>query len=429
MAWRIVQDHERPGLLFAATEFGVFFTIDGGEQWVKLAGGVPVIPFRDLVIQKRENDLVGATFGRGFFILDDYTPLRHITEQSLQAEALLFPVRDAHWYIPKLPLGDFEENGKSSQGDSFYVAPNPPFGAVFAYYLRDGLKTAEESRREEEKKLEEQGEDTPYPGWEALRNEEAEDHPAIVLTVSDADGNVIRRIEGPVEPGFHRVAWDLRYAKSSPWTPEQEGDSYIEIPGPLARPGSYRVSMAKRVNGRLTPLGDEQSFEVVPMRERGLKGASAGEVVAFAIRLDDLTRQVSGAESSVESLLTEAGAIKQTLLRSTAPDALRDRARAIELELLELQQKIEGNERRDLYQDIGPVPINQRLQVAVMGNFRSTYGPTATHLASVEIAESQFADVKARLKRIHDSDLPALRQQLNEAGVPWTPGRGIPGED
>jgi photosystem II stability/assembly factor-like uncharacterized protein len=143
VVWRIVQDHERPGLLFAATEFGVFFTIDGGGQWVKLAGGVPVISFRDLVIQKRENDLVGATFGRGFFILDDYTPLRHITEQSLQAEGLLFPVRDADWYIPKLPLGDFEENGKSSQGDSFYVAPNPPFGAVFTYFLKEGLKTAE----------------------------------------------------------------------------------------------------------------------------------------------------------------------------------------------------------------------------------------------------------------------------------------------
>ena len=280
--WRIVQDHVKPGLLFAGTEFGVFFTIDGGEKWVKLGGGAPTISFRDLVIQQRENDLVAASFGRSFWILDDYTPLREISEEQLKNESVLFPVRDALWYIPKLPLGDFETGGKASQGDSFFLAPNPPFGAVFTYYLNEGLKTAQERRREAEKKVEKAGGDTPYPGWDALREEEVEEAPAIVLTVRDSGGEVVRRIEGPVSAGFHRVAWDLRYPLSSPWTAEPEKPQYIRILGPLAPPGTYTVSLAKRLNGQLTRLGEERTFEVKSIGERGLPGASAGERIVDA---------------------------------------------------------------------------------------------------------------------------------------------------
>jgi len=428
VVWRIVQDHVNPGLLFAGTEFGGFFTIDGGQLWVKLSGGAPTIPFRDLAIQKRENDLVGATFGRGFWILDDYSPLRQVDAGQLQKEALLFAVRDADWYLPSMPLGDFGVNGKASQGDAFFLAPNPPFGAVFTYYLKDGLKTSLEQRRETEKERQEAGGDNPYPGWEALRQEETEEAPAVVLTVHDAAGDVVRRIEGPVTPGFHRVAWDLRYPLSSPWTPEPEGERYIEIPGPLAAPGTYRVSLAKRVNGQLTELGLEQAFEVVPILERGLKGATPEEVVAFLRRLDDLNRQVSGAGAALDALLVETGAIKATLLRSPAPDELRDRARRFELELLQLQQTLKGNETRALYSEEGPVSISQRLNVAVMGNFRSTYGPTPTHERMLEIATSQFADVKARMERLTGTDLPLLRRDLDAAGVPWTPGRGVPAE-
>ena len=426
IAWRIVQDHVNPKLLFLGTEFGVFFSIDGGNKWTKLAGGAPTIPFRDLVIQTRENDLIGATFGRSFWILDDYTPLRTVTADQLQQEATLFPVRDALWYIPSMPLGDFEENGKSSQGDGFFVAPNPSFGAMFTYYLKDGLKSSQEQRREREKKQEADGTGTPYPGWDAIRAEETEEAPSIVMTVTDDEGNVIRRLEGSIEAGFHRLAWDLRYPLSSPWKPEDSGENYIEILGPLALPGNYQVSLAKRVNGQLTPLGDAQAFKVVQMREPGLKGASPEQVVAFTRGLDDLNRQVQGAASAIAVALTETGAIKQTLLRSGAALTLRDTTRTLELELMELQDRINGNVTRDLYGDPGPVSIKQRIDAAMMGTFRSSYGPTPTHIRSMEIARAEFAEVKTALQQIHDSTLPALRKQLDDAGVPWTPGRGVP---
>jgi photosystem II stability/assembly factor-like uncharacterized protein len=428
LVWRIVQDHVAPGLLFAATEFGVFFTIDGGQQWVKLSGEAPTIAFRDLVIQKRENDLVGASFGRGFWILDDYTPLRQVSASQLQKQATLFPVRDALWYIPKLPLGDFEVHGKGSQGDAYFVAPNPPFGATFTYYLSEEIKTGHERRRDDEKALAEAGEDTPYPGWDAIRAEETEEPPAIVLTISDSTGNVVRRIEGPVTAGFHRVAWDLRYPLSTPWTAEPPDDSYIEMPGPLAAPGQYSVSLAKRVNGQLTGLGQQQAFAVRPMRARGLSGASTDEMVAFTLRVDDLNRQVTGAGAAVEELLTETRAIKETLLRSQAPQALRERARSIELDLLAMQQQLQGNETRSLYGEEGPVSIARRLEVAKFGTFRSTYGATAMHERVIEIAHQQFEGVKIRLRQITQDDLPALRRDLDSNNVPWTPGRGVPAD-
>ncbi|MBT8143629.1 MAG: glycosyl hydrolase, partial [Gammaproteobacteria bacterium] len=225
LLWRLVQDHVNSNLLFVGTEFGVFFTIDGGQRWVKLEGGAPNIPFRDLAIQKRENDLVGATFGRGFYILDDYTPLREISESDLQKEAVLFPVKDALWYLPKNTLGRERGDGnRATQGASFFIAPNPPFGAVFTYYLRDELKSKKETRREAEKKAEKKGDDTPYPGWDALRAEEFEGDPAIIFTVRDEGGNVIRHFDAPAKAGFQRAAWDLRYPAKLPWAEDLEDE-------------------------------------------------------------------------------------------------------------------------------------------------------------------------------------------------------------
>ena len=233
----MVQDHERPELLFAGTEFGIFFTIDGGNKWVKLTGGIPNIPFRDLAIQKRENDLVGASFGRSFFVFDDYTPLRQVSEEMLGHEATLFPVRDAWWYIEKRPLG---RSSKATQGGDFFVAPNPPFGAVFTYYLKDGYKSKKAERQEAEKKTAEEGGDTPNPGWDALLAEAQEEAPGVLFTISDASGNVVRRMTAPAGKGFHRVAWDLRFPETDAVTSLEEEQGFgRDAGGPLVEPGRY----------------------------------------------------------------------------------------------------------------------------------------------------------------------------------------------
>src|SRR5256885_3216957 len=138
------EDTVNPNLLFAGTEFGAFFTVDGGKKWTQLKGGLPTISVRDMVIQQRENDLVLATFGRGFYILDDIAPLRQIKPDSLQQETIFFPVKNALMYIERRPLGGSK---KGFQGDAFYAADNPPFGANFTYYLKDKVKTKKEKRQ------------------------------------------------------------------------------------------------------------------------------------------------------------------------------------------------------------------------------------------------------------------------------------------
>ena len=427
VAWRLVQDHVNPELLFAATEFGVFFTIDS-QTWTKLSGGTPNISFRDLAIQKRENDLVGATFGRSFYVFDDYTPLRSVTAKSLASDTMLFPVRDALWYLQRMPLGEFRTGSKASQGDAYFVADNPPFGAVITYYLPKAIQTGKEQRREREKEIEKAGGDTPYPGWDALRVEKTEEDPAVVLTVRNSNGEIVRKLEGPAKAGFHRVAWDLRYAESSPWT-EKPQDNYIVFSGPLAAPGDYTVSLATRVNGVLKETGLQSSINVKLMRQNSLATVSTDEVVAFGSRLDELMREGNGADSAMKALLAELTAIKQTLLRSGADSALRAQARALELEVLDLQLQLSGDEARDLAGDSGPVSVARRINVAQMGTSFSSYGPTPTHERSLEIAEQNFAGIKTALERIFNTELPALRKAMDEAGVPWTPGRGVPGSD
>jgi len=427
LAWRLVQDHVKPELLFAATEFGVFFTIDT-VTWTKLSGNVPNISFRDLAIQKRENDLVGASFGRSFWVLDDYTPLRSVTPKNLASDTMLFPVRDALWYLQRMPMGEFRTGSKASQGDEYFIADNPPFGAVITYYLPKDIQTAKEKRREREKKVEKEGGDTPYPGWDALRAERNEEEPAVVLTVLDSHGQVVRKLEGPAKAGFHRVAWDLRYPESSPWT-DKPGDDYIVFSGPLAAPGDYTVSLATRVNGVVTETGLQTPIHVELMRQNSLAKASPAEVVAFAKRLDNLMRESEGADSAIKSLLTELSAVKQTLLRSDASASLRSQARDMELQVLDLQLQLSGDEVRDLNGDPGMVPVNRRIGVARMGTAFSSYGPTPTHLNSLQIAEQNFAGIKSALDKVYGTELPALRKALDDAGVPWTPGRGVPGSD
>ncbi len=129
-AWAINQDHVNPDLLFLGTEFALFFSPDGGQRWVQLRGGLPTAQIRDMDIQKRENDLVLGTFGRSFYVLDDYSALREVTAASLNEEARLFPLRNAYQFST---LTQYRAAGDD------WPAENPPYGAVFTYHVRQTM--------------------------------------------------------------------------------------------------------------------------------------------------------------------------------------------------------------------------------------------------------------------------------------------------
>jgi photosystem II stability/assembly factor-like uncharacterized protein len=426
LVWRVVQDHVKPDLLFAGTEFGIFFTIDGGRRWMKLGGDVPAIAFRDLAIQRRENDLVGGSFGRGLFVLDDYSGLREVTEEALSREAVLFPTRRAWWYVEREPFG---EGGRASQGASYFAAPNPPFGAVFTYHLADDVRSREKARQEKEKPLVEAGKDTPYPGWAEVEAERREPKPATVLTVRDVAGNAIRRIEGPTGKGFHRVAWDLRLPPTQAIgfrRPFEEEDG--EGPrGVLAAPGTYTVTLSKQVGGKTTELAGPVSFEVVRMRRGALPGADPKDTAAFLARLAEAERATTGATQAVSQALKRVEALATALDRSrSGPDGLDAELQAIRQELYSIEEALVGNRSRASVEDDGPHTITRRVQVAATGTRWSTYGPTPTLRRSLEIAEAEFAKVRARLDAVLEERLPAFEKRLEAAGAPWTPGRPVP---
>jgi hypothetical protein len=424
--WRIVQDHEKPGLLFLGTEFGVFFTVNGGGRWTKLKGGAPNIPFRDLVIQKRENDLVGATFGRSFYVLDDYTPLRSVTEDMLQDDTVLFPVRRAHWYVPKRPLGCSKEGCKGSQGDDFYNAPNPPFGATFTYYLPDPIRSSKDARREVEKEKEKQNESVEFPTWDRILGELREDDPAIVFTVRDAAGNVVRHIAAPVEDGFHRVSWDLRYPPVDAWIPEdQREEAWIPAAGVLVAPGSFSVTMQKRINGVLEDLGQSQSFEVVSIREPTLPGSTQEQRVVFDNQLDEVARATQGTVKTIDAIVGELTAAKEVLLSSTADPSLYEIANSIQKRIQAERDRLTNNEARRLYNDFDEMTVSDRLAHARFRSGRNAYGPTPDQRDSLRIARSLYDDVTRQLSNLVDVEYAGLKVALDAAGVPWSPGRGI----
>jgi len=426
LVWRLVQDHVDSDLFFLATEFGIFFSIDGGGQWIKLEGGAPTISFRDLAIQRRENDLVGASFGRGFFVLDDYTPLREVSEETMAAEAHLFGVKDALWYTQRRTLG---QGGQAAQGGAYYTAENPPFGAVFTYHLAEGLTTLEKARRKAEGELEKEWKDTPYVGYEALEAERRQPEPEILLTIRDADGEIVRTITGPTKKGFHRVAWDLRHPttkaveliKSEP-NPWERGGG-----GHKAPPGSYTVTLSKRVDGEAAVLAGPLPFEVVRVFPGSLEGTAPDEAAEYMAQVAELRRVVTAADEALKNAFGRVERLSDALGRSSIdPGTLDTELEVLKQRLYDVDVRLVGNRSAASFNLPQTPSVSRRLRVAGFNDGQSDYGPTQHHRRQLEIAETEFAAILPELKVLLEVDLPSLEAEMEAAGVPWSPGRPLP---
>ncbi len=426
LPWAIAEDHERQGLLFLGTEFGVFFTLDG-ERWIALDAAMPTIAVRDLEVQRRENDLVAASFGRGFFVLDDYSPLREASAEALEREAILFAAPAAWWYVPAI---DLNVRDRGYQGSDYFLAPNPPFGAVFTYYLKEEAKTAKERRREGEKEQREQGEDTPFPGWEALRAERLEAEPELLLTVSDLEGNVVRRLEAPGQAGFHRVAWDLRFPPPDPVSLEEPGPQPPwagPAQGPLAAPGRYRVRLERVVEGAATPLGEPQEVDLVPLENWTLPPADFAQTQGFTRRTAELLRLGQGAVAELARAEEKVTYFERAA--DAAPGAsaeLRQRIRGLARDLYAVRERLSGDPVRGALSEPAAPSVMGRLYQVSYGSWSTRSGPTATHRRNLELAETEYAAVTPELRRLLDTEIPAIEQALEAAGAPWTPGRTLP---
>jgi photosystem II stability/assembly factor-like uncharacterized protein len=412
MVWRLVQDHVKKDLLFAATEFGIYFTPDGGSNWIRLKGGLPTISFRDLTIQRRENDLVCASFGRGFFILDDYSPLREVTASGPAKVPTFFPVKDALWYVPR---------EKWDEGGSRYVAENPSFGANFTYYLPESLSTIKSERQKMEKKLDKEGKEIPFPGWDRLDAEKQQNAPEIRLTIRDTSGNIVNTIKGTSTKGIQRQSWNLQYASKLGIKLGGETPSW----GPMVVPGTYTASLSKMVDGEVTELSGPQSFEVKPLRSGALEGASSEEWTGFKDEIEKFQQDFLATSMELDKCMKTITAMHAAVLRvDRGPEKLESRIHQAEVKLQDISKQLRGSpSMNEVEEKISPTP-GHRLAIAVSG-LLTTYGPTDTHKQSLEIGKSDLARIKVRLVEIVDSVLPQLEKDLKDAGAPWIEGEGL----
>lgn len=410
LVWRIVQDHVNKDLLFIGTEFGVFFSVNGGKKWVELDGGMPTISTRDVKIQRRENDLVAGTFGRGIYILDDYAPLRSLTEKSMQQDAILFgPSRPVKWF-------QLDDNHTDSDGDDRFVAKNPEHGATFTYYLKDSLLTAKEKRQEADKKAVEDKKYPKYPSWEAVEAENQEAEPAVYIEVRDSEGNIIKRVDGKTKKGLHRLTWDMKYASTNPLTEKDSKNN-----GLMALPGSYTATLFKRVGTKVTPLSEPVSFELAAIVEGALEGATPQEMEAYGSAVSDAQKRAISA-TTVLKHLKDTMALLRTAIDRTPSDIAKLEAQfaAIQEEIHAVNRQFYGLKSRDRM-GIKPANIMSRLRYA-RSALGSSYGPTAQHKDQLGYANDSLDSAVARIGTLQSTAVPTLQQAVVEAGGPWTSG-------
>lgn len=420
------EDPVNANLLFAGTEFGAYFTIDGGAHWIRLKGGLPTIAVRDMLVHPREFDLVIATFGRGFYVLDDITPLREMKPESIDQAAALYPVKDALMYIERHPLGGPH---KGFQGDAFFTAENPPYGAVFTSYLKDKIKTKKEKRQDAEKEAAKKNETFPYPSNDELRSEAEEQKPELYFMIYDDSGAPIRRVDASTDAGFHRTAWDLRFpaAKVVQHREDEEGDGDFRDAtnqGPLVVAGTYSVRMFQKVDGGVTELGGPQSFKVTTEQSASMTPADHAAQEEFLRKASRLYRAVYGATHTAEDVTARLKQVREALKETpavekqlaTVADSLEQRNREI---LRALRGDIEIAKRQE------PIPssIGDRIDTIIEGERFSMQRPTQSDIDSYGIAAGEFADQLAKLHTLVDVDLAKLEKDMETAGAPWTPGR------
>lgn len=419
----IAEDHVDPSLLFAGTEFGVFFSNDGGASWRQLKAGLPTIAIRDIAIQKRENDLVLASFGRGFFVLDDYSPLRHL-KKTEGKEALIFPVKDSWMFIEDVPLG---LRGKGFLGETHYAAENPPVGAVFTYYFRDDLKTKKDKRQEEESSKVKDGKDVLHPTYEALKQETEEESAYLLFTIRNDRNEIVRKLRAPAKKGVQRIVWDFRYPSSSPVNLKPLPNDNPFIPddvGQLAAPGTYTVSLSKVVDGVFTELGTPEKFAIKVLPGTTLPATDRPALVQWQRKADELKRSLQVANAALGDATSRVNHLKEAVNAVAQPheNFIAD-IRSLEIKLRSISQKLNGDPVASRLDIDTPPSVNDRLFTAIYDGMTSTSAPTTTMKDQLQIAAEEFEEVQRDLTNVVNNELKNLEQKLERAGAPYTPGR------
>jgi len=404
----IKQDHLDPNLLFVGTEFGAYFSNDNGKVWTKISG-LPITAVYDLDIQKRENDLVAATFGRGFYVLDNYSPLRSLTKENLDKKAFLFPVKPALQYVPADPLG---LDGTGFQGHNMWAASNPTFGATFSLYIKDEYKTLKDIRQEKEKALEKEKKDVFYPTFDELRKEALDEAANLIWVITDETGKEIRRMTSSPTKGIVRMSWNLRSNSSTSISATSNGF--------LVKPGNYFVSISLLQNGLVEELVTKQSFTVIGLNNQTLLAKNPAELVLFRNDVAALNQKINNASNWLDEVNDVLKEMQSTLINYPNTElSLLSETRALKLLYDEAALVLWGDKIKSSREFETPPSINDRMGMVEYQLYENTAGVSNTHRANKAIAEDQYNALSISLGVI-SIRMKALQEKLNSVPIPYT---------
>ena len=419
----IAEDHISPAILFTGTQFGLYMTADGGKEWIKFMNGLPTTTVMDIEIQQRENDLVVSTFGRGIYILDDYSSLRSLSKETLQKKATIFPVKDALMYLEASPFGF---RGRGFQGANFYLAPNPEVGATFTYFIKDEVKTLKQKRRDVKKKKQKKGEDIDYPAYDILKKEADQPDPYLLFTITDQQGNIMRKIKTDINKGVNRVTWDMRYLPFTAISFTPFDDTYAwSLPdvGYMVVPGTYKVSLSQFEDGKFTELVAPQSFNCVSLNNTSLPPADKAALDAFNKKVAELTRAMEVANAYKNELVQKFPYLKQAVLDApNVPIGTYEQVAAIQKKLNDITLKFNGDGLRARYEVALPISLKERVDQIVGALWYTTSAPTETFKASYNVAADNFGSILESLKSVSE-EVKQLENLLEKNKAPYTPGR------
>ena len=424
--YSIEEDHENKDLIFCGTEFGVFFSPNGGGRWKQLKAGLPTIAVRDIAIQKRENDLVLGTFGRGFYVMDDYSPLRKIGGDSMKEDAFLFANRDAFVYEKASPLG---LPGKAFLGDSYYTAEDLGAVAMVSYYINDTDESLKKQRQKRESEASKEAKDNPYPSYEELKEEGDEISPMLLFTITDSDGNIVRKISKSPKKGINRLKWDMRYASKEAISfrkPSFYNPFAGKSEGTLVPPGDYEISMELLEGGESKVLGEPMKIKLKSLDNAVMPAADRKEKAAFQREVAELDRSIEGAGHLLREMNNKMRHIKKAIEMVEAPTAdLMKPYLDLDSKLKELNVQMYGDRiKTKLDIDQPPTPAGRLGWIGYEQKY-STSEPTDTHRESLAIAKEEFTPILDALQKLATEDIEALESMLEKADAPYTPGRAI----
>ncbi len=400
-ALSVLQDHEDPNLLFLGTEFGLFVSTDAGSSWTKFTAGVPTVSVMDMAIQQRENDLVLGTHGRSIFVIDDYSALRGLDNDTLAQRLQVLAATPGQQYVSRAtPSTRFTGSGE-------FRAPNEPYGVMVTYVASGNDLPHPDEGKEKARKQAQRAADS--------QDEAPTKAPQVKVTVSDSSGALVREFKSPVQQGINRLSWNLRNNGVRPMPGPTPPDPDADLPaGAEVPPGNYRISLslgdgdnARSSAIEVTVLADPRSEASQADRESNYRSLLA---------LQELQATAVTAVERIVAVRKDVDTLNGLIAKQESSDALKDQVKNIrqQLDQLELRFRVLPETRGFVYDDDKAVT---RISTAQYYVGSSLDAPTPASAAFVELAQTTLDSALAELNAFLGGPLQDFRSAMDEAGV------------